>query len=708
MNTSLQPKPKAAPMPSITSARAGLTMQRKCACGGSSAETGDCEACKSKRRLTLQRYSANRAKPSALLRSLAAPSHTDTRPAIAPGFGHSFAQLQVHTRGPRGIQAKLNVSQPGDQSEQEADRIAEQVMRTSAPSSAPSSTEGHPRSTALSHTPLLIQRQAADEMATTPEAAPATAPGAAETAATAEATTAGLIVEDEAQEVGPDQMRKSEFLDELRAAVCAAADAELAAVGRSTESCPYIERAFERYRTMSGGQLERRLRRYAPETAGARTARDYIPAVSERVRRAVAVWARTGQITGVPEELASQLPGGGLLGVVGGVFSGVAGAVSGVVGGLGRALGGIFTKAREGGAKEVGEPQEIQSQLGSGQSLDGGVRSRMESAFGYDFSHVRVHVDGKAAELSNNLNARAFTIGSDIAFAAGEYQPGSLIGDALLAHELAHVVQQGGAISSAAPLQMGGTEYSALEEDADVSAVGAVVSTWGGIKGALVNVAQNAMPRLKSGLKLQRCPASTTAARGRTTTTAPTATPSPRAGTGATPPPSGTPCPTSVTVGAIAQRNHSDLSTANKEQFRTELGAMSRMDVGPGPDHSGHCMKERLTVISNNCPATWSDGTPNQPCTGDRCLDINAHSSMWGLTGGPTSFFDMHRTRARFSVLEGTGVSACTIVCEQTYSCDRTHPTTGVFRITRNFQASTFTMANGTTIHITTGNVTKT
>ena len=212
------------------------------------------------------------------------------------------------------------------------------------------------------------------------------------------------------------------------------------------------------------------------------------------------------------------------------------------------------------------------------------------------------------------------------------------------------------------------------------------------------------MPQLKSGLRLQRCGTQSGATR------APTAS-APTASAPATSTPSGTgatPCPTTVSVGALAQRNHSDLSSADKERNRTALGAMSRMDVGPGPDHTGHCMKERLTTISNSCPATWSDGTPNQPCTGNRCLDINRYGNMWGLTDGPTSFFDMHRTRARVSVLEGTGVNSCSIVCEQTYSCDRTQPTTGVFRITRNFQASTFTKADGTTIHITTGTVTKT
>jgi hypothetical protein len=79
-----------------------------------------------------------------------------------------------------------------------------------------------------------------------------------------------------------------------------------------------------------------------------------------------------------------------------------------------------------------------------GQPLATGTRAFMESAFGQGFSHVRIHSDTQAAALSAGLNARAFTIGRDIAFGVGEYQPGTLIGDALIAHELTHVIQQGG------------------------------------------------------------------------------------------------------------------------------------------------------------------------------------------------------------------------------------------------------------------------
>jgi hypothetical protein len=148
----------------------------------------------------------------------------------------------------------------------------------------------------------------------------------------------------------------------------------------------------------------------------------------------------------------------------------------------------------------------VKSQLGSGHALDCRVQSQMSNAFGYDFSSVRVHTDSKAGELSSQLNARAFTIGSDVAFAGSEYKPGTPVGDALIAHELAHVVQQNGGKQNGAQLKDSSFgDDSQLEQDADRSAVGAVVSAWTGAKKGLATIGPNALPRLKSGLRLSRC-----------------------------------------------------------------------------------------------------------------------------------------------------------------------------------------------------------
>lgn len=80
-----------------------------------------------------------------------------------------------------------------------------------------------------------------------------------------------------------------------------------------------------------------------------------------------------------------------------------------------------------------------------GQPLDAQTRAFMEPRFGHDFSAVRVHSDGRAAESARAVSAHAYTVGNHVAFGEGKYQPGSEVGRRLLAHELAHVVQQGDA-----------------------------------------------------------------------------------------------------------------------------------------------------------------------------------------------------------------------------------------------------------------------
>lgn len=76
------------------------------------------------------------------------------------------------------------------------------------------------------------------------------------------------------------------------------------------------------------------------------------------------------------------------------------------------------------------------------QPLDAATRTFMESRFGYDFSGVRVHADAKAAESARAVNALAYTMGGSIVFDAGQYEPRTIAGKHLLAHELTHVIQQ--------------------------------------------------------------------------------------------------------------------------------------------------------------------------------------------------------------------------------------------------------------------------
>lgn len=87
----------------------------------------------------------------------------------------------------------------------------------------------------------------------------------------------------------------------------------------------------------------------------------------------------------------------------------------------------------------------LSSSKGSGSPLSENIREEMENSFGSDFSHVRIHNDDSAVQMNENLNAQAFTHGSDIYFNSGKYNVESAPGKHLLAHELTHTIQQGNA-----------------------------------------------------------------------------------------------------------------------------------------------------------------------------------------------------------------------------------------------------------------------
>ena len=100
----------------------------------------------------------------------------------------------------------------------------------------------------------------------------------------------------------------------------------------------------------------------------------------------------------------------------------------------------------ETGGFAVGDSIEsdISRETGRGSGLDGSTRGQFEGFFGVDLGGVRLHADSKSAELSRSLGAEAFTVGNDVFFGEGRFTPGSSSGMGLLAHELTHVVQQGG------------------------------------------------------------------------------------------------------------------------------------------------------------------------------------------------------------------------------------------------------------------------
>jgi outer membrane biosynthesis protein TonB len=86
--------------------------------------------------------------------------------------------------------------------------------------------------------------------------------------------------------------------------------------------------------------------------------------------------------------------------------------------------------------------QSISQARSGGAPLDAGVREKMETHMGADFSGVRVHTGGETDQLTNTLQAKAFTTGQDVFFRSDQYRPGDRNGQELIAHELTHVIQQ--------------------------------------------------------------------------------------------------------------------------------------------------------------------------------------------------------------------------------------------------------------------------
>lgn len=125
----------------------------------------------------------------------------------------------------------------------------------------------------------------------------------------------------------------------------------------------------------------------------------------------------------------------------------------------------IQAKARPGGVVSTRAHEAAAAVSDGGVPLASDVRSYFEPRFGHDLSGIRMHTGRKAAEAAGAINARAFTLGRNIAFAAGEYAPQSAFGRRLIAHEITHVLQQSaGASASPVPVIRRWTRQGVLNE----------------------------------------------------------------------------------------------------------------------------------------------------------------------------------------------------------------------------------------------------
>jgi hypothetical protein len=152
------------------------------------------------------------------------------------------------------------------------------------------------------------------------------------------------------------------------------------------------------------------------------------------------------------------------------------------------------------GQQEEEERSPVHDVVGSGGGtpLEPGARSFLEDRMGADFSDVRVHTGGKADESARSINAQAYTVGTDVVFRSGAYEPDTPGGRHVLAHELAHVMQQKAGPVSGTPAP-GGISIShpsdsyeqAAEHSASQAMAGAPVQTMPAAGGEAV-VAQRA------------------------------------------------------------------------------------------------------------------------------------------------------------------------------------------------------------------------
>ncbi len=239
-----------------------------------------------------------------------------------PGRGYSFGNLAIEPKERLGVQTKLTIGQPHDRYEQEADRVADQVMRMPEPVS--------------NFRQPSIQRlcpQCEEELQRQPTS-----------------------VEEEEEEKEPLQMKSLQ---------------------RQVEPTSEEEEEDEEKETLQMKPLQRQVEPTSEEE-------------EEDEKEPLQMKSISGKNAEASPDLQKRISG-------------------------------------------------LQSR---GQPLAESERAFLEPRFGYDFSRVRVHADDQAAEMAHSINARAFTVGQNVVFGAGQYQPRSSQGQRLLAHELTHVVQQ--------------------------------------------------------------------------------------------------------------------------------------------------------------------------------------------------------------------------------------------------------------------------
>lgn len=164
-----------------------------------------------------------------------------------------------------------------------------------------------------------------------------------------------------------------------------------------------------------------------------------------------------------------------------------------------RELGAAFGHRDRNGVAETADAAVDRAATSSGSALRADVRERFESSLGADLSAVRVHTGDASAHASTAVGAKAYTVGNDIHFGAGQYQPDDPFGLHLLAHEVAHTQQQAGGTPHRQHKLEVSTPGDALEREADAAADAMVAGQPAslGAGGGLARKENNATPEKK-------------------------------------------------------------------------------------------------------------------------------------------------------------------------------------------------------------------
>lgn len=220
----------------------------------------------------------------------------------------------------------------------------------------------------------------------------------------------GLLIVDDKDAAHPARLGRSAFLAEAQRLVTAVADVELKAIGRSAVDCPYIAGAFAYYRQCPAPIINQAVTSFTGRKF--RQREDLLEAIGNRTRQAVQSWISNGQLDAAP-----------------GVSAAHAAAFL-------RSVGQASGPAGDGAARAL-------LQMGPGEALQTSTAQRFAPEVGPALAAVRLHLGPSGTAVARAAQAPAVAVGHDIAFETGFFRPGTIEGDALVAHELAHAAGNG-------------------------------------------------------------------------------------------------------------------------------------------------------------------------------------------------------------------------------------------------------------------------